>query len=94
MSRPLLKPTFETGPDDIKKAGLQVRLLPNIDDDIGAWLEPRTVAALREVSVDTLRDLVVRVKRRNRWWVPIPWLGPAGARRVEVFLSAHRGLLN
>lgn len=67
---------------------------PAIDDDIGAWLEPRTVAALREAGVDTLRDLVARISRRRRWWASIPWLGPAGARRVEAFLSSHRELLN
>jgi len=63
---------------------------PNIDDDIGSWLTPRAVAALREARVDTLRDLIARVQQRSRWWAPIRWLGPAGAREVEAFLAAHR----
>ncbi|WP_439668864.1 Phage integrase family protein [Cupriavidus necator] len=62
---------------------------PAISDDIGLWLAPRTVAALRAQGIDTLAALTVRVPRRRRWWAAIPGLGAAGARQVEVFFARH-----
>lgn len=67
---------------------------PHVNDDIGLWLEPCTVAALRDAGIDTLKDLIVRVNQRDRWWVQIPWLGQASARRIEAFLSEHRNQLD
>ncbi|MGH8788522.1 MAG: phage integrase family protein, partial [Cupriavidus necator] len=37
---------------------------PQIGDDIGLWLAPRAVAALRVHGIDTLADLTVRIPRR------------------------------
>lgn len=62
---------------------------PAISDDIGLWLDPRTVAALRAAGIDTLADLTVRVPRRRRWWAVIPRLGQASARRIEAFFAEH-----
>lgn len=56
------------------------------------WLPPRIVAALTAHGLSTLADLSVRVRRRRRWWEPVPGLGPTGARHVEAFLVAHPGL--
>jgi site-specific recombinase XerD len=63
--------------------------VPAISDDIGLWLTPRTVAALRTHGIDTLAALTVRVPRRRRWWAAIPGLGVAGARQVEAFFAQH-----
>ncbi|MBP0619339.1 phage integrase family protein [Cupriavidus consociatus] len=63
--------------------------VPAISDDIGLWLAPRTVAALRAQGIDTLAALTVRVPRRRRWWAAIPGLGAAGARQVEAFFGQH-----
>lgn len=62
---------------------------PAISDDIGLWLAPRTVTALRAHGIDTLAALTVRVPRRRRWWAAIPGLGQAGARQVEAFFARH-----
>lgn len=62
---------------------------PVVTDDIGSWLSPRTVRALRACGIHTLADLTVRVPRRRRWWSAIPGLGQAGARYVEAFFQAH-----
>lgn len=62
---------------------------PLISDDVGLWLDARAVAALRAAGIDTLADLTVRVPRRRRWWVVIPGLGQASARRIEAFFADH-----
>ncbi|CAN7342865.1 site-specific integrase [Cupriavidus necator] len=62
---------------------------PVISDDVGLWLAPRTVAALRAQGIDTLAALTIRVPRRRRWWAAIPGLGAAGARQVEAFFALH-----
>uniref|UniRef100_UPI003F4970E8 phage integrase family protein n=1 Tax=Cupriavidus necator TaxID=106590 RepID=UPI003F4970E8 len=62
---------------------------PVISDDVGLWLAPRTVAALRAQGIDTLAALTVRVPRRRRWWAAVPGLGAAGARQVEAFFAQH-----
>jgi len=62
---------------------------PAISDDIGLWLAPRTVAALRSQGIDTLAALTVRVPRRRRWWAAIPGLGASGARQIEAFFAEH-----
>ncbi|WP_426400206.1 phage integrase family protein [Ralstonia sp. R-29] len=62
---------------------------PLISDDVGLWLDARTVAALRAAGIDTLADLTVRVPRRRRWWAVIPGLGQASARRIEAFFAEH-----
>lgn len=65
---------------------------PHISDEIGAWLPPRVVAALRAQGIRTLADLTVRIPRRRRWWSAIEGLGVAGARHVEAFFAAHPAL--
>ncbi len=62
---------------------------PQISDDVGQWLPPRAVAALRAHGIDTLADLTVRIPRRRRWWAAVPGLGPASARRIEAFFAEH-----
>ncbi|MGA3889296.1 phage integrase family protein [Ralstonia nicotianae] len=62
---------------------------PLISDDVGLWLDARAVAALRAAGIDTLADLTVRVPRRRRWWVVVPGLGQASARRIEAFFADH-----
>jgi hypothetical protein len=34
----------------------------------------------------------VRIPRRRHWWKAIPGLGPASARKIEVFFAAHPAL--
>lgn len=63
--------------------------VPLVTDDVGLWLAPRTVGALRKHGINTLADLTVRVPRRRRWWAAIPGLGAAGARHIEAFFAAH-----
>lgn len=65
---------------------------PLISDDVARWLNARAVAALRAAGINTLADLTVRVPRRRRWWVAIPGLGQASARRIEAFFAEHRQL--
>lgn len=60
---------------------------PAISDDIGMWLAPAAVAALREQDIHTLADLTVRIPRRRQWWASIPGLGVSGARRIEAFFA-------
>ncbi|SPD46708.1 site-specific integrase [Cupriavidus neocaledonicus] len=63
--------------------------VPAISDDIGLWLAPRAVAALRGQGIDTLAALTLHVPRRRRWWAAIPGLGAAGARQIEAFFARH-----
>ena len=63
--------------------------VPLITDDIGLWLSPRAISALRAHGINTLADLTVRIPRRRRWWAAIPGLGAAGARGIEAFFAAH-----
>lgn len=65
---------------------------PAISDDVGLWLPPRAVAALRSQGIETLAALTVRVPRRRRWWTAIPGLGAASARHIETFFAAHPAL--
>ncbi|MDR5880539.1 phage integrase family protein [Caballeronia sp. LZ032] len=62
---------------------------PHITDDVGLWFPPRAVGALRARGLNTLADLTVRIPRRRRWWVAIPDLGVASARRIEAFFAAY-----
>ncbi|WP_205182400.1 site-specific integrase [Burkholderia sp. LMG 13014] len=62
---------------------------PQVGDDIGQWLPPRAVAALRAHGIETLADLTVRIPRRRRWWTAVPGLGSASARRIEAFFAEH-----
>ncbi len=62
---------------------------PQVTDDIGLWIAPRAVRALRAHGIQTLADLTVRIPRRRRWWVAIPDLGQASARHIETFFQAH-----
>lgn len=62
---------------------------PQISDDIGQWLPPRAVAALRAHGIKTLADLTLRIPRRRRWWAVVPGLGPASARHIESFFARH-----
>jgi site-specific recombinase XerD len=62
---------------------------PHVTDDIGLWLAPRAVRALRAHGIQTLSDLTVRVPRRRRWWSAIAGLGQASARQIEGFFGAH-----
>ena len=60
---------------------------PAISDDIGMWLAPAAVVALRAQDIHTLADLTVRIPRRRQWWATIPGLGVNGARRIEAFFA-------
>ncbi|CAG2138080.1 Tyrosine recombinase XerC [Cupriavidus campinensis] len=61
--------------------------VPAIADDIGMWLSPGSVAALRAQDLHTLADLAVRIPRRRQWWATIPGLGVSGAKRIEAFFK-------
>ncbi|EKS72126.1 integrase/recombinase protein [Burkholderia sp. SJ98] len=61
---------------------------PHISDDVGLWFPSRAVSALRARGINTLADLTVRIPRRRRWWVVVPGLGSASARRIEAFFAA------
>lgn len=63
--------------------------MPVIADDIGLWLLPSAVAALRAQDIHTLADLTLRIPRRRQWWAKIPGLGVHGARRIEAFFAAY-----
>jgi site-specific recombinase XerD len=63
--------------------------VPRISDDIGLWLAPRAVRALREHGIDTLAELTVRIPRRRQWSTAVPGLGTAGARQIEAFFATH-----
>ena len=62
---------------------------PFISDEIDQWLAPRAARALHAKGITTLAALTLRIPRRRRWWVVIPGLGAAGARRIEAFFAAH-----
>lgn len=62
---------------------------PQVTDDIGLWIAPRAVRALRAHGIQTLADLTVRIPRRRRWWFAIPDLGQASARHIETFFQDH-----
>lgn len=62
---------------------------PLITDEIGDWLQARTATALKNNSILTLADLVVRIRHRRRWWANIPGLGIGGARYVDAFFAKH-----
>ena len=66
--------------------------LPQISDDIRLWLSTRTVGILRAHGIATLADLTVRIPRRRQWWKAITGLGPASARKIEVFFATHPAL--
>lgn len=66
--------------------------MPAIADDIGMWLAPAAVAALRAQDIHTLADLTVRIPRRRQWWATIPGLGLNGARRIEAFFARYPAL--
>ncbi len=65
---------------------------PLIGDDVGLWLPPRVVGALRSHGIHTLAALTVRIPRRRRWWVAVKGLGATGARQVEAFFAEHPDL--
>lgn len=66
--------------------------VPLIGDDVGLWLPPRVVSALRAEGIHTLAALTVRIPRRRRWWVAVKGLGATGARQVEAFFAEHSDL--
>jgi site-specific recombinase XerD len=63
--------------------------VPVITDDIGLWLAPRAVSALRLHGINDLAALTVRIPRRRRWWAAVSGLGAAGARGIEAFFAVH-----
>jgi len=65
---------------------------PTIGDDIGQWLKPHAVRALRAQGIKTLSALTVRIPRRRRWWAGVPGLGVTGARKIEAFFALHTQL--
>jgi site-specific recombinase XerD len=65
---------------------------PLIGDAVTDWFTPRTAAALHAAGIKTLAALTLRVPRRRMWWVAIPGLGHASAKRVEAFFAAHPDL--
>lgn len=65
---------------------------PQIGDDIARWLPDRAVRALHAAGIRTLADLTVRIPRRRQWWSVIPDLGPASAKRIEIFFATHPAL--
>jgi site-specific recombinase XerD len=65
---------------------------PQIYDEIDRWLSPASVAALKAIKIATLADLTVRIPRRKQWWVVVPGLGVAGAKKIELFFAEHPDL--
>ena len=65
---------------------------PLIGDAVTDWFTPRTAAALHAAGIKTLAALTLGVPRRRMWWVAIPGLGQASAKRVEAFFAAHPDL--
>ncbi|MFM0394868.1 phage integrase family protein [Paraburkholderia phytofirmans] len=65
---------------------------PQISDDIGLWQTARAVPVPRAHDIATLTDLTVQIPRRRHWWKAVAGLGPASARRIEAFFTAHPAL--
>jgi site-specific recombinase XerD len=62
---------------------------PHLNDDIGIWLPKRASLALKQLGINTLAELTLRVPRRRLWWRDIDGIGPALARDVEAVFSTH-----
>lgn len=62
---------------------------PLIGDEVARWMEPRVVRSLHAQGIKTLAALTLRIPRRKMWWVGIPGLGAAGAKRIEIFFARH-----
>ncbi|WP_246217006.1 phage integrase family protein [Paraburkholderia panacisoli] len=63
--------------------------IPQPADALARWLTPRTARALAATGLSTLAELMLFMRRRRRWWYPVPGLGTTGAHAVEAFLAAH-----
>ncbi len=62
---------------------------PFLGDAVAEWLSPRTSETLKGAGLKTLAAVAMRMARRRQWWADIDGLGPAGARRVEMFFGDH-----
>ncbi|MEM5300057.1 phage integrase family protein [Burkholderia sp. JPY481] len=65
---------------------------PQPADAVGRWLAPRTARALTAAGVSTMAELILFMRRRRRWWFPVPGLGSTGAQAVAAFFGAHPDL--
>ncbi|MFL9998889.1 phage integrase family protein [Paraburkholderia sediminicola] len=98
--RPDLVKVFEHTLDErLRRAGAVERAIetlrslpapqPQISDDVGQWLTPRSAKALHAHGIRTLADLTVRIPRRRRWWAAIDGLGVTAGRQIEAFFTGH-----
>ena len=62
---------------------------PLISDAIGMWFSQRIAKTLKEHGIATLADLTVRIPRRKLWWLALPGLGAASAKKIEAFFANH-----
>ena len=62
---------------------------PLIGDAVGMWFSQRIARTLKEHGIATLADLTVRIPRRKRWWLALPGLGAASAKKIEAFFANH-----
>lgn len=62
---------------------------PLISDVIETWFSARIARTLKEQGISTLADLTVRIPRRKRWWLALPGLGAASAKKIEAFFANY-----
>ncbi|WP_062609950.1 phage integrase family protein [Caballeronia calidae] len=63
---------------------------PSPDHPIDGWFEPAIAARLSAAGLATLADVIELIeRRRHRWYVAVPRLGPKGAQRVVDWLHLH-----
>ncbi|VVD31056.1 phage integrase family protein [Paraburkholderia dioscoreae] len=67
---------------------------PRPDHPLDGWFEPVVAGRLRAAGLSTLADLLALIgRRRNRWHMEVPKLGPKGAQRILDWLSLHASSL-
>ena len=73
-------------------ARMEVSLVhePRPEHPVNGWFEPAVAARLGAAGIGTLGDLLSLIeRRRQRWYVAVPRLGPKGAQRVADWLVLH-----
>lgn len=63
---------------------------PQLHHPLDGWFDPVVIGRLRAAGVTTLADLMALIRRRrHRWYVDVPKLGPKGAQRITDWLGLN-----
>ncbi|MFP3588522.1 phage integrase family protein [Paraburkholderia sp. SIMBA_055] len=62
---------------------------PQPADSVDQWLAPHTARALSAAGIGSLGELMLCMRRRRRWWQPVPGLGESGAQAISTWLDTH-----